>query len=219
MLLRFTSISVLVAAIFVGACGDDDTEAPGATPTAEAGAKEDDAGGSDSPPTSTIDAAAGDADAAETASFTLRAPWADGAAIPAAYTCDGANGSPLLSWSGAPAGTQSFAVVMRDTSLAQANNYHWVIFDIPATTSTLVATLPRTTTLSDPANARQANWSFSATPGYGGPCPPSGSHDYELTLVALGTTLATTSTDAATVDAAIQAAALATARLVGTYAR
>ena len=219
MLVRFALTSVLAATALMVACGDDDTE-PGAavTPSAEAGATLD-TGASSPEPTTESDGGADASRADAAAPFTLSAPWSDGAAIPVAYTCDGANGSPLLSWSGAPTGTQSFAVVMRDTSLAQANNYHWVIFDIPATTSTLFATLPRTTTLSSPANARQTNWSFSATPGYGGPCPPTGTHDYRLTLVALGTTLATTSTDAATVDAAIQAAALATVSIVGTYAR
>ena len=151
--------------------------------------------------------------------FAITAPWAQGAAIPVTYVCTregGNNGSPALSWTGAPAGTQSFAIVMRDESLAQANNYHWVLWDMPAATTALAANLPQTATLTTPAGARQTKWSFGNELGYSGPCPPN-AHDYRITLHALNATLGALANNPETADVAIQAASIASVSVVGTF--
>lgn len=209
--------AALVLTVF--ACSDDDTEsvptpAPGAGSTLDGSTTppaQDDA----SPP---VDADSGNGDGATTA-FALTAPWAEGAAIPTEYVCSregGSNGSPALSWTGAPAGTQSFAIVMRDESLAQASNYHWVLYDMPAVTTSLPANLPQTATLSTPAGARQTKWSFSSDLGYSGPCPPN-AHNYRITLHALDTTLGALANNPETADTAIKAASIASTSVLGTF--
>lgn len=218
-ILSFLALGLVVAAV---ACSDDDTEqlGPSTSSTSDAGSTDAATPPSDVGNSFMDDAGidAGSTDAAST--FTLQLPWADGAAIPPAYTCSGADGSPAVSWSGAPAGTQSFAIVMRDTSLAPPNNYHWVLYGIPSDATSLPASLPRTTTLATPVGARQTDWSFSATPGYGGPCPPAGAlHDYELTLHALNAPLATSSTDPVEVAALVESGSIGHVRIVGTFVR
>jgi Raf kinase inhibitor-like YbhB/YbcL family protein len=99
-----------------------------------------------------------------------------GGTIPARFSCDGAGVSPALRWSGEPAGTQSFALIMDDPD---ARDFvHWLLWDIPASAHTL------------PEGAKSdgipgAN-SFGDR-GYGGPCPPrgAGAHTYVFRLFAL----------------------------------
>ena len=75
--------------------------------------------------------------------LTLRSPaFAAGAAIPAEYTCDGANHSPPLEWSGAPAGTRSFAFIMDDPDAPDPKApkmtwVHWILYDMPASATGL----------------------------------------------------------------------------------
>lgn len=201
------------------ACSDDDTESVPTTPTNDAGTTAD---GSTTPPTQD-DASAPEADSGpedgSTTTFAITAPWAEGAAIPDQYVCTregGNNGSPALSWTGAPAGTRSFAIVMRDESLAQPNNYHWVLWDMPAATTSLAANLPQTATLTNPAGARQTKWSFGSDLGYSGPCPPN-AHNYRITLHALNATLGALANDPGTVDTAIKAASIASVSVLGTF--
>jgi Raf kinase inhibitor-like YbhB/YbcL family protein len=93
--------------------------------------------------------------------------------IPSQYTCDGADSSPQLSWPAPPAATKSFALLMIDPDAPGEDFVHWVLFNIPATTRELPAGLPRQDQLPD--NSRQGQNDFSKN-GYGGPCPPSGTH-------------------------------------------
>jgi len=58
-----------------------------------------------------------------------------GAAIPKSHTCDGGDVSPPLAWSGAPAGTRSFAVVVDDPDASGFT--HWLLFNLPASTASL----------------------------------------------------------------------------------
>src|ERR1043166_1668423 len=80
---------------------------------------------------SSVDAAAQDGTTGGGLHITTSA-FADGNPIPAVHTCSGANTSPPLGWTGAPSGTQSFAVVLTDLSLNPVL-VHWVIYDIPGT--------------------------------------------------------------------------------------
>ena len=107
-------------------------------------------------------------------------------AIPLAHIyprCGGQNISPQLSWSGAPAQTQSFVLTMIDTSVQPAQWSHWVVVDIPATITSIARGAK-----SMPGAAIQVPSNFG-DPYYDGPCPPdgSGNHLYEITVWALGT--------------------------------
>ncbi len=101
--------------------------------------------------------------------------------------CTGNNVSPGLSWKGAPAKAKSFALTMYDPDAPTGSGWwHWVVFNIPATATSLVpdAGDPKKNLL--PAGSAQGNTDFGA-PGYGGPCPPKGDkpHRYIFTLYAL----------------------------------
>jgi Raf kinase inhibitor-like YbhB/YbcL family protein len=93
---------------------------------------------------------------------------------------DSANVSPALSWSGAPSGTQSFALVLFDVTYGQA---HWVLWNIPADVAMLAANVPQdTATPATPAGSRQANANFATTSadGYFGPHLPCNVFEFEL---------------------------------------
>jgi Raf kinase inhibitor-like YbhB/YbcL family protein len=136
--------------------------------------------------------------------------FAEGSPIPKENTCDGADQPLPIAWSGVPAGTAELALVMDDPD---ARGFiHWVVVGIPATTSGLTGgALPQ--------GARDGRTGFGRV-GYGGPCPPSGTHTYVVTLYALSSPLDLPATP--TADQVRQAAAsqtLATAVLTGTYTR
>lgn len=143
--------------------------------------------------------------------------FAGGGAIPARFTCDGDNLSPALSWSGAPSGTLSFAVVCCDPDAPSGRWYHWAAFDIPRTANALEEHVPPGST-----TIRQALNDFGKS-GYGGPCPPRGHgrHHYHFTLYALG--LARLDVPASArcrdIEKAAKAHALAAAELIGFYER
>ncbi len=113
----------------------------------------------------------------------------DGDTIPAEYTCDGDDVSPVLSWHGIPAGTKSIALIMDDPDAPRGTFVHWVIFNIPAETQKLPRAMPRNKTLSD--GSRQGRTDFGSDRiGYGGPCPPPGKpHRYYFKIYALDTKL------------------------------
>ena len=101
--------------------------------------------------------------------------------------CTGANVSPALSWSGAPKGTKSYAVTMYDPDAPTGSGWwHWVIYNIPATATGLVADAGNPSKTLAPSGAQEGNTDFGK-PGYGGPCPPAGpgAHHYVITAFAL----------------------------------
>lgn len=104
--------------------------------------------------------------------------FAAGAMIPSMCTCDGKNLSPHLAWRDPPPNTKSFALICHDPDAPSGTFVHWIVYDIPAKTSSL----PRGGPL--PGGARQLVNDFG-TAEYGGPCPPSGTHSYVFTLYAL----------------------------------
>ncbi len=114
--------------------------------------------------------------------------FTNGQSIPAKYSCTGKNISPALAWNEPPAGTQSFALILDDPDAPLGTWVHWVLFNIPATTRNLPENLPITGKNVDP-NAIYVGKNSWGDTGYGGPCPPSGTHRYYFKLYALDMTL------------------------------
>ena len=113
-------------------------------------------------------------------SLSLILPFADGGTIDPRFTCkavDGKGGvSPGISWGAVPSGTVELALVVID---ADASGFvHWVVAGIDPNALT---SIPEGTV---PAGVHQATNSFGKV-GWGGPCPPSGTHHYVFTLHAL----------------------------------
>jgi hypothetical protein len=152
------------------------------------------------------------------AAFSLTSPaFKEGGSIPSKYTCDAAqaNPSPALAWKDAPANAKSFVLIMHDPDAPMAGGFtHWVLFDMPATTKQL------------PEGFQAGSVGVSGNSGfgrggYGGPCPPSGSHHYHFMLSALdvptlGLQAGATKAD---VEKAMQGHVVGTAELIGTYQR
>ncbi len=106
-----------------------------------------------------------------------------GGTIPAKYTCDGLDVSPPLAWTaGVPGGTRSFALIVDDPDAPSGTFTHWVLFNLPAQATGLPENVPREPALSN--GARQGTNGFRRI-GYGGPCPPGGTHRYVFRLDAL----------------------------------
>lgn len=140
-----------------------------------------------------------------------------GQAIPSPYTCEGRDISPPLAWSEPPEGTKSFALISDDPDAPGKTWVHWVLYNLPAQARSLPEAFP--TDAQRPDGARQGLTDFGAT-GYGGPCPPSGTHRYFFKLYALDTPLALPPrATKAQVEAAMQDHVLAHAQLMGTYRR
>jgi hypothetical protein len=98
--------------------------------------------------------------------------------MPVIHTCDGNDISPQLSWSGAPAGTKSFALTCIDPDAPSGDFIHWFVYDIPAGITTFSQGGPL------PAGSKEVENDFGRK-SYGGPCPPSGTHRYIFTVYAL----------------------------------
>jgi len=101
--------------------------------------------------------------------------FAEGGMIPAKYTCDGDDVSPPLAVEGAPAGTTSLALIMDDPDAPAGVWVHWVVWDIDPKTADI---------REDSSPGTEGVTSFRKT-GWGGPCPPSGTHRYVFKLYAL----------------------------------
>lgn len=150
-------------------------------------------------------------------SMMLTSPaFAAGGAIPKEFSCDGKDLAPPLSWSGVPSGTKSLALIVDDPDAPGGTWVHWVLFDLPPVTTAL----PKGVTSSGlPPGTREGLNSWKQT-GYRGPCPPPGRHRYFHRLYALDTGLSKLKHPTkAELEAAIQGHILATAELMGTYAR
>lgn len=136
------------------------------------------------------------------------------AAIPARYTCSGADVSPPISWRGAPDGTKSIALTVIDPDAPGRPFTHWVLFNVPASETDLREGG------SPPEGSFEGRNDFGST-GYRGPCPPPGSpHHYHFKVYALDATLALRggASEAAYEDA-IKGHVLASGELVGTFKR
>jgi len=152
-------------------------------------------------------------------SFTLTSPaFNPGEPIPTDFSCAAGDHSPALRWTGAPAGTKSFALIVEDPDAPMGTFIHWVVFNLPAGASGMAADAPKTPQLAD--GAKQGSNGMGAV-GYKGPCPPPGkTHHYHFELFALDNSLQLPSdADAASLRAAMQNHVKASAELVGTFQR
>jgi Raf kinase inhibitor-like YbhB/YbcL family protein len=143
--------------------------------------------------------------------------FGSGEMIPAKYTCDGADFSPQLEWSGSPAGTRSFALICDDPDAPMGTWVHWVIYDIPPSATMLAEGITREKDL--PGGGTQGINDFRKI-GYGGPCPPGGTHRYFFKLYALDAMLGLK--PGITKDqllTAMRGHILGEAQLMGTYKR
>jgi Raf kinase inhibitor-like YbhB/YbcL family protein len=149
------------------------------------------------------------------------AAFRSGDSIPTRFTCDGANHSPPLAWSGAPEKTVAYALVVEDPDAPGGTFVHWVLYDLPARTTSLPEGVPKGDTVAQVGGAQQGATGFKGTPGYGGPCPPPGpAHHYHFRLLALDAKLGLA--PGASRDDVMNAAKgheLALGEIVATYAR
>jgi Raf kinase inhibitor-like YbhB/YbcL family protein len=154
--------------------------------------------------------------------LTLRSPAFDpGGAMPRECTCDGNDRPPPLAWSGAPAGTRSFALIVDDPDAPDPRAprmtwVHWVLYDIPSESSELPSGADPDRL---PSGAHEGTNSWKRS-GYGGPCPPVGRHRYFHKLYALDTLLGDLRHPTAEqLTAVMERHVLARAELIGTYER
>jgi Raf kinase inhibitor-like YbhB/YbcL family protein len=106
----------------------------------------------------------------------------EGSMIPRSYTCDGEDVSPPLAWTGVPEGTKSLALICDDPDAPVGTWVHWVLFNLPADINGLPANVPPDKVIEN--GGRHGMNDFRKF-GYGGPCPPGGTHRYYFKLYAL----------------------------------
>lgn len=97
--------------------------------------------------------------------------------IPPRYTCDGENYNPPLVISGVPQNAKSLALIVDDPDVPMGTWVHWTMWDIPATKKEIPEHKSH--------NGAIEGVTSSGHQGYGGPCPPSGTHHYHFKLYAL----------------------------------
>jgi Raf kinase inhibitor-like YbhB/YbcL family protein len=110
----------------------------------------------------------------------------EGGMIPKQYTCDGKDVSPPLAWESVPEGTKSLALICDDPDAPMGTWVHWVLYDLPPTVKALPESVPASKVIAQ--GGKQGTSDFRKI-GYGGPCPPGGTHRYFFKLYALDTEL------------------------------
>jgi len=143
--------------------------------------------------------------------------FSEGGMIPVKYTCDGEDVSPPLAISGVPEKTKSLALISDDPDAPGGTWVHWVLYNLPPGTRELPEKLPTKQILDN--GARHGITDFGRF-GYGGPCPPGGTHRYFFKVYALDVVLdlsgKITKKD---LVAAMQGHILAEGQLMGKYKR
>ncbi len=143
--------------------------------------------------------------------------FTEGGLIPSKYTCDGSDVSPPLRWSGTPDGTRSLALISDDPDTPMGTWVHWVMYNIPPHVRELREHVPHSEKLSD--GTLQGRTDFGRI-GYGGPCPPSGTHRYYFRVYALDTVLdVATGATKRQLLRAMEGHVLTQGELMGKYAR
>lgn len=147
----------------------------------------------------------------------------DGDMMPSRCTCDGEDMSPNLSWEGAPRQTSTFVLMVEDRIIPVRGRslltwVHWLVYNIPSTVTSLPEGLPKGEVLEN--GARQGMTSFRQL-GYGGPCPPLGTHRYLFRVYAVDTSIDLEPGRATKkhVLKALQGHVVGYGELVGTYRR
>ena len=150
--------------------------------------------------------------------FTLTSTaFSEGNEIPALYTCEGRSVSPPLVWTTPPVGTASLALINDDPDAPGKTWVHWVVYNIPASVTELPEGVPPDDELPD--GTRHGMTDFGRV-GYGGPCPPSGTHRYFFKLYALDTKLSLEpGATKRQVERAMQGHVLGQGQLMGIYER
>ena len=135
----------------------------------------------------------------------------EGGNIPSKFTCDGLDTSPPLQISGIPSDAKSLVLIADDPDAPGGLFTHWVVWNIPPQTNSIGEG-------SAPKGVHGAN-DFGKS-GYGGPCPPSGTHRYSFKVFALDRELELPSgAKRSQVDATMKGHVIAQGELVGRYAR
>lgn len=143
--------------------------------------------------------------------------FAPGTPIPNDFSCRGRNISPALAWTGAPANTASFALILDDPDAPSGTYVHWVVYNIPSTSKGFPQAVAQRATLDDGTVQGRNSASHQY---YDGPCPPFGTHRYFFKLFALDTKLDLPSGAAASqLTKAMQGHILAHGELMGTFSK
>jgi hypothetical protein len=143
--------------------------------------------------------------------------FAEGAMIPVKYTCDGEDISPSLAWTDVPGGARALILICEDPDAPAGTWVHWVAFNLAPDMGGLPEGVPPDKTLKTDGVQGTNSWRRI---GYGGPCPPGGTHRYYFKLYALDNTLSLASNATAKdVQAAMRGHILAEAQLMGRYKR
>jgi len=143
--------------------------------------------------------------------------FTEGAMIPTKYTCDGQNISPPLEWKNAPADTKSFVLISDDPDAPMGIWVHWVVYNIPPDMMNLDEDIRPEKEFKNGMRQGSNDWPEI---GYGGPCPPGGTHRYYFKLYALDTILdLKPGATKAQLLKAMKGHILAEAQLMGKYKR
>uniref|UniRef100_A0A7C4RW89 YbhB/YbcL family Raf kinase inhibitor-like protein n=1 Tax=Fervidobacterium thailandense TaxID=1008305 RepID=A0A7C4RW89_9BACT len=153
--------------------------------------------------------------------LTVEAPFENNSVIPIEYTCDGRNVSPELKISGIPSNAKSVAIICDDPDAPVGTFVHWVLWNVPVSSSevTIPGGLTKVATL--PNGARQGLNDFGRI-GYDGPCPPKGhgTHHYHFKVYALDTMLNLEgNVKKKDLERAMEGHILAKGEIIGLYAR
>jgi Raf kinase inhibitor-like YbhB/YbcL family protein len=149
--------------------------------------------------------------AAGGAKMKISSAFQEGATIPSKFTCDGADASPPLQIADIPSGAKSLALIVDDPDAPSGLFTHWLVWNLSPQTSTVAEG-------SAPKGVHGTN-DFGKS-GYGGPCPPSGTHRYYFKIFALDRELDLSSGAKRTqLDAAMKGHVVAQGELMGRYSR